>query len=106
MSTISIKYKIRFYKDEREVKVTYDLRVPVGSAALIADFQLIVDGTELIEQFRPGQVQFNGDRYHTLATPDQDATVSFRMSSNQGWTASDSSYLRGNKKYDDVPFSN
>jgi hypothetical protein len=104
--TIPVSYNIRFDKDHANVKVTYDLSVPVGSLALIADFQLYVEGTTLISGFIPGQTAFNGTKFHVLAKPDQDATVSFAISSNQGWTASDDDVLRGNKTYDDAEFSN
>jgi hypothetical protein len=99
-----IEYRIRFDKDHAQVKATYDLQVPPGSAALIADIQITVDGTNLISGFLPGQTRFNGSRFHTLAHPEQDASVSFSMSSNQGWTASDSDVLRGDRVFDDVEF--
>lgn len=100
-----ISFNLRFEKDHASVKVTYDLSVPVGSPALIADFQVTVDGTDLISGFIPGQSAFNGVKFHTLAKPDQDATVSFATSSNQGFTASDEDVLRGDRTFDDVEFS-
>lgn len=100
-----IKFKIKFEKDHASVKVTYDLSVPVGGLALIADFQTSVDGTDLVTGFMPGQIRFNGTRFHNLSHPDRDATVSFSISSNQGWTFSDSDVLRGEKVYDEVDFS-
>lgn len=103
--TTPIKYNVRFEKDGTNVKATYGLRVPVGGPALIADFQLAIDGKDLVSNFISGQVQFNGIRYHVLAHPDQDAPVSFSMASNQGWTAGDSGVLRGDRRYDDAEFS-
>lgn len=103
---IPIDYNVRFEKDQTIVKATYDLSVPVGGPALIADFQLSVDGTDLISGFIPGQSAFNGAKFHTLPHPEQDATVSFSMSSSQGWTASDNDVLRGDRTYDDAEFSN
>ena len=103
--SIPIKYTINFEKDEANVKVTYDLKVPVGNLDLIADLQISVGGTNIVGGFRPGQVRFNGTRHHVLANPRQDVPVSFSMSSNRGWTASDSSFLRGNKKYDGANFA-
>jgi hypothetical protein len=102
---IPVKYLIRFEKDHSSVKASYDLSVPVGGAALIAAFQVSVDGTDLIGSFLPGQTRFNGAHFHTLSQPDRDATVSFSISSNEGWTASDSDVLRGSKTYDDAEFS-
>jgi hypothetical protein len=102
---IPIKYKIKFEKDHARVEATFDLSVPVGGPALIADFQISVDGADLITDFVHGQARFNGSRFHTLAHPDRDATVSFSMSSNQGWTSSDSDVLRGDKVFDDADFS-
>ena len=102
---VPITYQIRFEKDHATVKVTYDLSVPVGGPALIADFQATVDGTDLISGMLPGQAAFNGVKFHTLAKPDQDATVSFTMSTSQGWSEGDQDTLRGEKTYDEADFS-
>jgi hypothetical protein len=103
---LPISYRIRFEKDHGSVKATYDLSVPIGGPALIADFQLSVDGTNLINGMLPGQTAFNGAKFYNLADPDKDATVSFSMSTNQDWTASDEDKLRGDRVYDDAEFSN
>lgn len=103
--TVAIEYRIRFEKDHAEVKATFELKIPVGSAALIADFQVSVDGSDLISNFLPGQTMFTGVRFHTLAHPDQDAVVVFSASSSQGWTASDEGVLRGDRAFDDAEFS-
>ena len=103
---LPINYKIRFEKDHASVKTSYDLSVPVGGPALIADFQISVDGTNLISGFIPGQTAFNGAKFHTLSSPDKDATVSFSLSSNQDWNASDNNVLRGDRVFDDAEFSN
>jgi hypothetical protein len=100
-----ITYKVKFEKDHATVKASYNLSVPMGGPALIADFQLSVEGTNLISNFLPGQSGFTGAQFHTLAHPNQDATVSFSISSSEGWTASDSDVLRGSKTYDDAEFS-
>jgi hypothetical protein len=101
---IPITYRIKFEKDHANVKVTYDLSVPVGGPALIADFQLSVDGTNLISGFLPGQTAFNGVRFHILASPDKDATVSYTLSSNQGAHYGEDDVLRGAKVYDQADF--
>jgi hypothetical protein len=101
---IPITYHIKFEKDHANVKVTYNLSVPAGGAALIADFQVTVDGTDLISGFVPGQTAFDGIEFHTLANPDKDATVSYTMSSNQGWSEGDEDVLRGEKVYDEADF--
>jgi hypothetical protein len=102
---VPVSYQIKFEKDHANVKVTYDLSVPVGGPALIADFQATVDGTDLISGFIPGQNAFNGAKFHTLADATKDATVSFSISSNQDWNASDDDVLRGVKDNDDAEFS-
>ena len=101
-----ITYRIKFEKDHSRVKASYDLSVPIGDPALIAAFQISVDGADLISDFLPGQSRFNGAQFHILPHPDQNATVSFSISSSQGWTASDSDVLRGSQTYDDAEFSN
>jgi hypothetical protein len=99
-----ILYHIRFEKDHATVKVSYNFKVPVGGPALIADFQATVNGTNLISGFMPGQTEFDGVKYYTLASPDKDAAVSYTVSSNQGWNDADSDVLRGEKIYDDADF--
>ena len=102
---VPISYTIRFEKDHANVKVTYNVSVPMGGPALIADFQVTVDGTDLISGFIPGQTAFRGVRFHTLQKPEQDAMVSFEISSNQDFIAGDEDTLRGDKVYDDAEFS-
>jgi hypothetical protein len=102
----AVTYRIKFEKDHASVKAIYDLSIPIGDPALIASFQVSVEGTDLIGNFLPGQSRFNGTQFHTLSRPDQDATVSFSISSNEGWTASGSDVLRGGKTRDDAEFSN
>lgn len=102
---IPITYRVRFEKDHASVRLTYDLSVPMGGAALIADFQATVAGTNLITGMVPGQTAFNGVKFYTLAKPEEDATVSFTMTTNQGWTAGDEDTLRGEKLYDEADFS-
>ena len=102
---IPIEYLIKFEKDQSSVKASYELSVPFGGLTLIAVFHISVDGTDLVSNFIPGQSRFNGAQFHTLSHPDQDATVSFFISSSGGWTASGSDVLRGSKTYDDAEFS-
>jgi len=104
IADIPITYHIKFEKDHANVKVTYDLSVPVGGPALIADFQLTVDGTDLISGFLPGQTAFHGVKFHILASPDKDATVSYTLSSNQGLSYGENDVLRGVKVYDEADF--
>lgn len=104
----SVNYRIRCEKDGKDVKATYDLTVPVGGPALIASFSLKVEGKELIDQDQwiPGQTRFNGTQSTKLENPDENATVAFSISTNEAWTAADSDILRGQKRFDDVSFSN
>jgi hypothetical protein len=102
---VPISYDIKFEKDHASVKVTYDLSVPVGGPALIADFQVTVDGTDLISGFLPGQTAFSGAKFHSLSDPSKDAPVSFTLSSSQGWVAGDDDVLRGEKDFDEAEFS-
>lgn len=99
-----ITYKIVFEKDHANVKVTYDLSTPVGGSVLIASFQATVDGTDLISNFCAGQTAANGVKFHTLAKPDQDATVSFSVAANEGEPAGGVDVLRGDRAFDDAEF--
>jgi hypothetical protein len=104
IDNIPITYHIKFEKDHANVKVTYDLSVRVGGPALIADFQVTVDGTNLISGFVPGQTAFNGVKFHILANPDKDATVSYTLSLNQGPSRGEDDVLRGQKVFDQADF--
>jgi hypothetical protein len=53
----------------------------------------------------PGQVQFNGMQFTQLQHPENDATVAFSISSNEGWIAANSAVLRGERRFDEVVFS-
>ena len=90
------------------MKASYDLELPVGGPALIASFTLAVDGKELIDQAHwiAGQVRFNGARFTQLDHADQNVTVAFSISTNEGWSAADSDILRGEKRVDEVSFGN
>jgi len=103
-----VRYQIRCEKDGASVKASYDLELPVGGPALIASFTLAVDGKELIDQARwiAGQVRFNGTQFTQLDHADQNVTVTFSISSNEGWSAADSDVLRGEKRVDEVSFGN
>ena len=103
-----IRYQIRCEKDGTSVKASYDLQVPDGGPALLASFNLEVDGKDLIDQAHwiPGQVRFTGTQFTQLADANKDVLVAFSISSNEGWNAADSDILRGNKVLDDVSFRN
>jgi hypothetical protein len=94
---VAISYDIKFEKDHASVKVTYGLSVPVGGPALIANFQVTVDGTDLISGFLPGQTAFNGAKFHILSNPSKDAPVSFTLSSNQGGLRATMTYYAARK---------
>ena len=104
----SVKYRIKCEKDDKDITASYDLTVPVGGSALIASFSLKVEGQELIDQDQwvPGQTQFNGNQSAQLKHPSKDATVAFSISTNEGWTATDSDTLSGQRRFDDASFSN
>jgi hypothetical protein len=103
-----IRYQIKCEKDGRDVKAIYDLTVPVGGPSLIASFSLTVDGKELIDQnlWVRGQVRFDGAKFIQLEDKDKNAAVAFSISSNEGWFAADNDVLRGEKRFDEVSFSN
>ena len=103
-----IRYQIRCEKDGTSVKASYDLQVPDGGPALLASFNLEVDGKELIDQAHwiPGQVRFTGTQFTQLADANKDVLVAFSISSNEGWNAADSDIFRGNRVLDDVSFRN
>ena len=104
---MSVQYRIDVFKDGKNITANFDLRVTdISSTELLADFHLNVDGQNLVPEFQSGQTRFNGTRSTILKNPDQDATVSFDISSNQGFTAANQDTLRGNKLRDSSTFTN
>jgi hypothetical protein len=104
---MAVAYKIQVDKDGANVTAQFDVRVKeMGSPELLADFHLNVEGENLVPDFKPGQKQFNGTRNYVLKKPDKDAPVTFDISTNQGWTKSDSCTLRGEKTRDQCLFAN
>ena len=104
---MSLKYRIDVFKDGKNITANFDLQVTdTSSTELISDFHLNVDDKNLVPEFQPGQARFNGTRSSILTNPDQDATVTFDISSNNGFTASDSDTLRGSKLRDSSTFTN
>jgi hypothetical protein len=104
---MSVRYRIDVFKDGKNITANFDLQVTdTSSTELISDFHLNVDDKNLVPEFQPGQTRFNGTRSSILAHPDQDVTVSFDISSNSGFTASDSDTLRGSKLRDSSTFTN
>jgi len=104
---VSVKYRIDVSKDGKNITATFDVRVTdISSTELISDFHLNVDDQNLVPEFQPGQTRFNGTRSAILKNPEQDATVSFDISSNQGFTAGDQDTLRGSKLRDSSTFIN
>jgi hypothetical protein len=102
---MSVKYSIRVEKDGVNVRARYDIRIPIGTTELLASFELNVEGKNLIGTFLP-QKAFTGTKFCILTNPSADAPVSFAISTNETWTADGSDKLLGQKKYDDVSFSN
>ena len=104
---MSVEYRIDVFKDGKDVTANFDVRVSdISSTELIADFHLNVDGQNLVPEFQSGQKRFNGTRFGTLKNPDQDVTVSFDISSNEDFTASNEDTLRGSKLRDSSTFTN
>jgi hypothetical protein len=100
-----IKYKIDVEKDHRQVAVHYDLSVPLGGAELIATFQVTVGGKNVIRESASGNDRFFGTVYQQ-ANEDEDVPVSFDLTSNQGFEATDSDTLRGGHPFDSAIFQN
>lgn len=101
---MAVQYRIRIEKEDSNVTLNYDLKVPDGGPDLIADFQLFVEGENVIQNFQPGQTAFKGATFYLLKHPEADAPVSFAISDNQDWTDHRSDVLRGSHKYDDASF--
>ena len=104
---MSVKYRIDVFKDGKNVTANFDVRVTdIASTELLADFRLNVDDKNLVADFQSGQKAFTGTRFATLANPDQDAAVTFDVSSNQPWSDSKSDTLRGSRPRDSSTFVN
>jgi hypothetical protein len=102
---MSAKYSIHVEKDGANITARYDLKVPMGSTELLASFDLNVEGKNLIDKFLP-QKEFSGTKFYTLASPSADTQITFAISTNAPWSADGNDNLRGQKRYDDLDFSN
>jgi hypothetical protein len=106
-SLIVPKYQITFQKEDNVVRASYDLSVPVGGPALLADFKLYVDGNNLLKcEFQPGQTAFKSSVQHVLTHSDKDVVVGYSLATNEGWSKDDHDTLRAAKRYDDIDFHN
>lgn len=101
-----VKYKIDIQKDKGgEVAVHYDLSVPLGGTELIATFQVYLDGERVIRDEASGNTRFFGTVYAHV-DENKDIPVSFDLTSNQGFEATDSDTLRAGHPYDSASFQN
>ncbi len=104
---MSVKYRIEVYKDGQEITAKFDVRVTdMASTELLSGFHLSVEDQNLVSDFIAGQKEFTGTRFSTLKKSDEDAAVSFDISSNEPWTDSGSDILRGARLRDDCSFEN
>jgi hypothetical protein len=104
---VSVKYRIEIYKDGREITAKFDVRVTdMASTELLSDFHLRVGDQNLVSDFISGQKKFTGTRFSTIKKPNEDAAVSFDISSNVPWTDRGSDILRGARLRDDCSFEN
>jgi hypothetical protein len=104
---MSVKYRIEVYKDGREITAKFEVRVTdMASSELLSGFHVSVEGQNLVGDFIAGQKEFTGTRFATLKKSDEDAAVSFDISSSEPWTDSGSDILRGARLRDDCSFEN
>lgn len=104
---MAVKYQIRVDKEGANVAADFDVSVTdMASTELLSSFHLNVEGENLVADFRPGQKAFTGARHYLLKKPDQDAPVSFDLSSNVPWKDSGTDTLRGSKYRDQANFEN
>jgi hypothetical protein len=104
---MSVQYRIQVFKDGVNVTANFDVRVTdIATAELLADFRVMVDGQNLTSDFQAGQKEYSGTRAAVLKKPKNDAAVTFSISTNGGWTDSDSDTLRGSQLRDDCLFEN
>jgi len=106
-SMITPLYNISFEKEDSLIKVSYDVSVPAGGSALLADFKLYVAGKNLLkDDFHPGQTVFKSSVQYDLEHPDKDVNVGYSLATSEGWSKDDSDILRGDKRFDDASFRN
>jgi hypothetical protein len=99
-----ISYQIDIEKDHKQIKVHYDLSVPVGSPELIATFKVWINGCNVIKDSASGNTRFFGTEFARIADENQDTDVSFDLTSNQGFEATSSDTLRGGHPFDSASF--
>ena len=101
------KYRIKFEKDETNVKIDYDIQVRPGGTVIIADFQAYVNGNALIKNISArGQHRINGTVFYRLSDASKDTSISFAITTNGAWKADGRDVLRGARRFDDVTFAN
>jgi hypothetical protein len=104
-SEMSAKFSIRVEKDGANVTARYDLSVDMDSTELLAGFELNVEGKNLIDTFLP-QKAFTGSKFCILEKPEEDAEVTFALTTNEPWSTDGHDTLRGERRYDDASFEN
>jgi hypothetical protein len=100
---MAAKYSIRVEKDGANVTARYDLSVDMDTTELLASFDLNVEGKNLIDTFLP-QKAFTGTKFCILDKPEEDAEVTFAITTNEPWSTDGNDALRGEKRYDDASF--
>ena len=107
LPAMSVTYRIQVFKDGENVTANFEVRVmDMASPELLADFRLMVEGTNLTADFQAGQKEYTGTRTSQLKQPEKDAEVTFSVSTNNGWSDSGSDTLRGSQLRDDCLFEN
>lgn len=95
-----MKYQIDIEKDRNNVSIRYDITTTPGGAELIATFQVYIDGEETVKDNAANNTRFFGTIFTKLEDDSKDVSVSFSLTSNTGFQASDTDTLRGEHRYD------
>lgn len=102
---MSLHYTIKVSKDHAQVMAEWDITLDMSDSELISNFTLNVEGKPLDTQCSSGNKACKSAASVILSNPNADCPVTFIIATNKPDVQDGSDVLRGEKRFDDVDFS-
>ena len=102
---MSLHYTIKVSKDHAQVMAEWDITLDMSDSELISNFTLNVEGKPLDTQCSSGNKACKSAASAMLSNPNTDCPVTFIIATNKPDVQDGSDVLRGEKRFDDVDFS-